>query len=120
MSDQVKLGDELFFGKAGCNQCHLSQNLTDSTFHNLGVGWDPETKSFADEGRYVVTKEDKDLGAFKTPSVREVTKRAPYMHDGSVATLREVVELYNNGGHPNGLDQPLTLARIAAPVDLSP
>jgi len=48
------------------------------------------------------------------------TKRAPCMHDGSVATLREVVELYNNGGHPNGLDQPLTLARIAAPVDLSP
>ncbi len=101
VSDQVKLGDELFFGKAGCNQCHLGQNLTDSRFHNLGVGWDPETESFADEGRYVVTKEDKDLGAFKTPSVREVTKRAPYMHDGSVATLREVLELYNDGGHPN-------------------
>ncbi|MFQ5790655.1 MAG: cytochrome-c peroxidase [Acidobacteriota bacterium] len=101
VSDQVKLGDELFFGKAGCNQCHLGQNFTDSLFHNLGVGWDPEAETFADDGRYLVTNEDKDRGAFKTPTVREVTKHAPYMHDGSIATLREVVEHYNKGGNPN-------------------
>jgi cytochrome c peroxidase len=101
VSDLVKKGDELFFGKAGCNQCHLGQNFTDSSFHNIGVGWDPETENFSDEGRYGVTKEEKDLGAFKTPTLREITKHAPYMHDGSLATLRETVEIYDDGGHPN-------------------
>lgn len=113
VSDQVKLGDELFFDKAGCNQCHLGYNFTDTLFHNLGVGWDPDTEEFADLGRYVVTEVDTDRGAFKTPTVREVSKRAPYMHDGSIVTLREVVELYNRGGEPNPyLDpkiQPLEL-----------
>ena len=60
-----------------------------------------DTEEFADLGRFEVTGEDVDRGAFKTPTVREVTKRAPYMHDGSVATLREVVELYNRGGEAN-------------------
>jgi len=101
VSDTVKKGDELFFGKAGCNQCHLGQNFTDSKFHNLGIGWNPKAKKFADEGRYVVTKEEADRGAFKTPTVRDVTKHAPYMHDGSIATLREVVEHYDKGGNPN-------------------
>jgi cytochrome c peroxidase len=101
VSDLVKKGDELFFGKAGCNQCHLGQNFTDSSFHNIGVGWDPATQTFADEGRYSVTKEEKDLGAFKTPTLREITKHAPYMHDGSLVTLRETVEIYDDGGHPN-------------------
>jgi cytochrome c peroxidase len=101
VSDQVKLGHELFFGKAVCNQCHLGDNFTDSDFHNLGVGWDPEKQEFADKGRYDATQDEADLGAFKTPTVREVTKHPPYMHDGSVATLREVVELYNRGGEPN-------------------
>lgn len=101
VSDAVKLGDRLFFDKAGCNQCHLGYNFTDSLFHNLGVGWNPDSQEFSDLGRYAVTNVDSDRGAFKTPTVREVTKRAPYMHDGSVATLREVVELYNRGGEPN-------------------
>lgn len=112
-SDQVKLGDELFFGKAQCNQCHLGQNFTDSTFHNLGIGWAPDAKTFADDGRFAVSGDDVDRGAFKTPTVRDVTKHAPYMHDGSVATLREVVEHYVKGGNPNPtLDpkiQPLEL-----------
>jgi cytochrome c peroxidase len=113
VSDQVKRGHELFFDKAGCNQCHLGSNFTDSTFHNLGVGWDPVAKTFADEGRFLVTTRETDRGAFKTPTLREVSKRAPYMHDGSMATLREVVELYNRGGEKNPyLDpkmQPLNL-----------
>ncbi len=112
-SDQVKLGDELFFGKAQCNQCHLGQNFTDSTFHNLGIGWTPDTETFADDGRFAVSEDDVDRGAFKTPTVRDVTKHAPYMHDGSIATLREVVEHYVKGGNPNpALDpkiQPLEL-----------
>lgn len=101
VSAEVKKGDELFFGKAGCNQCHLGQSLTDSLFHNLGIGWDPKAKKFADEGRYAVTKKKEDRGAFKTPGLREVTKHPPYMHDGSIPTLREVVEHYNKGGNKN-------------------
>jgi cytochrome c peroxidase len=101
VSAEVKLGHELFFGKAACNQCHLGSNFTDSTFHNLGVGWNPQTKTFADDGRYVVTKRLTDRGAFKTPTIRDATKRSPYMHDGSMATLRDVVEFYNRGGEKN-------------------
>jgi cytochrome c peroxidase len=99
VSEQVKLGHKLFFfGKAACNQCHLGNNFTDSSFHNLGVGFDAATGKFADQGRFDVTKAEADRGAFKTPTLRDVSKHAPYMHDGSHATLREVVEFYNRGG----------------------
>jgi cytochrome c peroxidase len=101
VSDEVKLGNDLFFGRARCNNCHLGQNFTDSDFHNLGVGWDPDTQTLNDDGRYAVTKEEKDRGAFKTPSLRDISKHAPFMHDGSFATLKEVVEHYNIGGTPN-------------------
>jgi cytochrome c peroxidase len=101
VSAAVKKGDELFFGKAACNQCHLGQNFTDNSFHNLGIGWNPKTRTFADEGRAKISKNKADLGAFKTPTLRDVSRRAPYMHDGSLATLRDVVEHYNKGGNPN-------------------
>lgn len=101
VSAQVKKGHELFFGKARCNQCHLGQNFTDSLFHNLGVGWDKKTKKFKDEGRVAISKKAEDTGAFKTPGLREVTKHAPYMHDGSMKTLRETVVHYNKGGIKN-------------------
>ncbi|MGH9238682.1 MAG: cytochrome-c peroxidase [Vicinamibacterales bacterium] len=101
VTEQVKLGHELFFGKAGCNQCHLGSNFSDSSFHNLGVGWDPAVQKFRDEGRFGVTKSKSDLGAFKTPTLREVTRHPPYMHDGSLATLRDVLDWYNRGGEQN-------------------
>lgn len=101
VSELAKRGHELFFGKAGCNQCHLGQNFTDSRFHTLGVGWDSTAGEFADQGRYGVTGAGEDRGAFKTPGLRDLTKRAPYMHDGSIATLREVIEFYKKGGIPN-------------------
>lgn len=101
VSNQVIKGHRLFFGNGFCNNCHLGQNLTDGKFHNLGVGWDPEAKKFSDEGRFAVTNVLADKGAFKTPSLRDVSKRAPYMHDGSMKTLREVVEFYSKGGKPN-------------------
>ena len=101
LSEDAKKGRTLFFGNGFCNNCHKGPNLTDSDFHNLGVGWDETTQTFADEGRYAVTKEDKDKGAFKTPSIRDVSKRAPYMHDGSMKTLEEVVKFYSKGGTPN-------------------
>lgn len=123
VSEMVKLGHELFNGKAGCAQCHLGNNFTDSQFHNLGIGWDAETQSFRDEGRWTVSqtlpeaqRRDGDRGAFKTPTLREVTKHAPYMHDGSIPTLRDVVVFYNEGAIKNPwLDpkiQPLGLTDV--------
>jgi cytochrome c peroxidase len=130
VSAQVKQGHDLFQGKANCAQCHLGNNFTDGLFHNLGIGWTAGTKTFKDEGRWVVSKHlgeegrAGDRGAFKTPTLREVTKHAPYMHDGSIATLREVVEFYNRGGEKNpwldGKVKPLNLtdAEIDAIVAL--
>lgn len=119
VSEDVKKGDRLFNGTAFCNNCHKGPNLTDSDFHNIGVGWDPETKKFADEGRYAVTKKEKHKGAFKTPSLRDVSKRAPYMHDGSIKTLSETVKIYSKGGLPNPhLDRKID-RRFAEQLDLT-
>jgi len=101
VSEQVKLGNEMFFGKAKCNQCHFGQNFTDNRFHNLGVGWDPATQEFADIGRFEISEAEEDKGAFKTPGLREVSKHPPFMHDGSMETLRETVVHYDIGGFEN-------------------
>lgn len=98
MSESAKRGRELFFGKADCTACHAGGNFTDELYHNLGVGMDAETP---DLGRYEVTGEEQDRGAFKTPTLRNVALTAPYMHDGSQQTLEEVVDWYDQGGHPN-------------------
>ena len=101
LTEEEILGNDLFFGDANCSNCHSGPHFTDSQYHNIGVGWDPETQTFADEGRYAVTGEDVDRGAFKTPGLREVHLRAPYMHDGSLATLRDVVVHYSEGEFQN-------------------
>jgi cytochrome c peroxidase len=112
MNDAEKRGWELFRGKAKCTLCHAGQTFSDSDFHNIGVGMRSKTP---DLGRYDVTKDDKDRGAFKTPGLRDVSKTAPYMHDGSLATLEDVVKLYNEGGEPNKwLDPKIT------PLGLTP
>ncbi|MEX0939538.1 MAG: cytochrome c peroxidase [Pirellulales bacterium] len=99
ISDSAKRGRNLFFSdRAGCTACHVGANLTDEKYHNLGVGMDKESP---DLGRYELTKNEADRGAFKTPTIRNVTLSAPYMHDGSQATLEDVVEWYDQGGHPN-------------------
>lgn len=99
MNHSARRGRELFFGqKAGCTACHVGANFTDEKYHNLGVGMDAKEP---DLGRYVVTKDEKDKGAFKTPTIRNVALTAPYMHDGSQQTLEEVVEWYDKGGHFN-------------------
>jgi cytochrome c peroxidase len=99
MSDSARRGRELFFGnRGGCTACHVGANFTDEKYHNLGVGLD---KPQLDLGRYVVTQNDKERGAFKTPTVRNAALTAPYMHDGSHKTLEDVVEFYNQGGLPN-------------------
>ena len=98
ISDSAKRGRELFFGKANCTACHVGANFTDEKYHNLGVGMDAAKP---DLGRYEITKNATDRGAFKTPTIRNVAQTAPYMHDGSQKTLEEVVEWYDKGGHPN-------------------
>ncbi len=115
VSADVRKGHDLFFGKARCNTCHVPPNFTDSSFHNVGVGWDRKAKKFRDEGRAAVTKAEADKGAFKTPTLRECMSHPPYMHDGSVKTLAEVVDLYDRGGEKNpNLDPKI------APLGLKP
>ncbi|MCB9922887.1 MAG: c-type cytochrome [Planctomycetaceae bacterium] len=99
MSESAKRGREVFFtAKGSCTACHVGANLADEKYHNLGIGMDQEEP---DLGRFAVTKDDKDRGAFKTPTVRNIGLTAPYMHDGSLKTLEEIVEWYAKGGHPN-------------------
>jgi cytochrome c peroxidase len=108
VSPEARRGMELFFGRAQCAQCHLGPAFSDAQFHNLGVGWrrpetavEPLIEGFADKGRYEVTGDEKDVGAFKTPTLRDCSKRAPYMHDGSMPTLEEAVLHYWRGGFSN-------------------
>lgn len=98
LSDSAARGLELFEGKALCTRCHTGFNLSDGLFHNLGVGMN---RKDPDLGRYLVTGKEKDKGAFKTPTLRDVSRTAPYMHDGSMKTLEEVVDLYDRGGEAN-------------------
>jgi cytochrome c peroxidase len=99
LDDSARRGGELFFAdKSGCTACHVGANFTDEKYHNIGVGM---AAAEPDLGRFMVTKDEKERGAFKTPTVRNVSLTAPYMHDGSQKTLEEVVEWYNKGGHPN-------------------
>ncbi|MEW6776118.1 MAG: cytochrome-c peroxidase [Bdellovibrionota bacterium] len=98
VSESVKRGLQVFNGKARCITCHAGFNFTDERFHNLGVGMDKEKP---DLGRYDVTKQDADKGAFKTPGLRNLKSRAPYMHDGSEKTLETVVDFYDKGGLKN-------------------
>lgn len=108
-ADAVK-GMELFFGEKGdCFHCHNGFNFTDNTFHNTSL-----EPGFSDEGRYLITGFTTDRGKFKTPTLRNVELTPPYMHNGSVRTLREVVVHYNSGGkgNPNAdiLMRPLGLS----------
>jgi cytochrome c peroxidase len=99
MSESAVRGMELFKGKARCILCHNGPNFTDNQFHNLGVPQEGLLKE--DLGRFVVTRMDRDKGAFKTPTLRSITETAPYMHDGVFKTLEEVIEFYDKGGGAN-------------------
>ena len=106
MSDAARRGLVLFRGKARCASCHAGPLLTDEQFHNTGIAW--RAGKLTDEGRARVTHVAADRGAFKTPTLREIARTAPYMHDGSVKTLEAVVDFYDRGGVPNpGLDRQL-------------
>jgi len=143
MSDAQKRGWELFKGKARCIECHKyspqSPFFTDFEFHNTGVGisdagLDELLRSFAAAakdksgtalahsadfsklGRFAVSLRQADIATFKTPTLRDLELTSPYMHDGSLRTLIDVVQFYNRGGNPNRyLDkrmQPLQLSDV--------
>ena len=105
LSADEQRGMRLFRGKANCTACHIGPNFSDERFHNTGIAWKGGSAAvggaFSDSGRVVVSGNEVDLGAFKTPTLREVARTAPYMHDGSLATLEEVVEYYDRGGNHN-------------------
>ena len=110
-TDVEKLGYEIFVGRGSCINCHdifhKSVNplgggiatFTDSRFHNLGVGY--ANGVMKDTGRFEITMDPVDWGAFRTPTLRNVALTAPYMHDGSLATLEDVIDFYDLGGVPN-------------------
>jgi len=103
-----QLGLTVFRGKGNCTACHVGPNFSDERTHNTGVAWQPSSRTFLDLGRFEVTDRDADRGAFKTPTLREIARSPPYMHDGSLATLEEVVTFYEQGGRSNPyLDQEI-------------
>ena len=110
LSSEAIKGGKLFYGKAACVQCHSGVLLTDYGFANNGTA----IVDSSDYGRELLTNESGDRYVFKTPSLRSVQATAPYMHDGSVSTLADVVEQYNTGG----ANHSYTDSRIE-PLDLS-
>jgi len=133
LSESARRGWMLWNGKARCNTCHpfapSTPNFSDNKFHNIGVAargrdfsalarraagvtelqelaFDP---NFSELGRFIATKQPKDIGAFKSPGLRDIALTAPYMHDGSEPTLLSVVDFYDKGGEPNAyLDGAIT------------
>lgn len=99
MDETALRGMALFKGKARCILCHNGPNFTDNQFHNLGV---PQVGPMKEDlGRFYVTRQEKDKGAFKTQTLRSITATAPYMHDGAFKTLEEVVDFLDQGGGQN-------------------
>jgi len=98
LSEAAQRGWTVFDQKAQCSRCHSGMLLTDQQYHNVGIGMDAAEP---DLGRFTVTKNDMDRGAFKTPTLLDISKSAPYFHNGSVATLEEAVDLMLGGGLDN-------------------
>ncbi|SFL12026.1 cytochrome c peroxidase [Pseudovibrio ascidiaceicola] len=142
LSDQQKRGMELFTGKAGCSTCHDGALISNQKYYNLGVpaydGWEDDElaqitfrfelyakgsteekyrKWKDDPGLYFVTKQNADLGKFRVPSLRYTKYTAPYMHNGMLETLEDVVEFYNQGGGTN--DWAATKTDLIKPLGLT-
>lgn len=99
MTEAARRGEQLFFGnRAWCSGCHNGVNFTDEGFHNIGIGLQSPSP---DLGRHRITGRDEDWAAFKTPTIRGAVHTAPYMHEGSMATLDDVVDWYVHAGRAN-------------------
>ena len=130
LSARQRVGLDLFLGKAGCAACHNGPTLEDGKFHRLGVPEDLEAKDDPrvlatarfvgkvsgfpdyrtlreDPGRFLVTKDPADWKAFATPPLREVAATAPYMHNGALGTLQEVIDFYDRGGGDDPKKSPM-------------
>jgi len=136
LSDAAQKGLEIFIGKGRCGECHYGVNLSDDSFHALNVPENPNHQTDAriattrryvakifhydeyrtlteDPGRYLITKDKKDWKAFRTPTLREIAKTAPYMHNGIFQTLDEVIDFFDRGGGKgNTVLKPLGLSNI--------
>ncbi|MEM9631155.1 MAG: cytochrome c peroxidase [Pseudomonadota bacterium] len=142
LDDAQKRGLELFTGKAGCSQCHNGALLTNEKYYNLGVppydGWETDElaqitfryelyakgsteemyRSYKDDpGVYFRAKDKEHLGKFRVPSLRYTKYTAPYMHNGMIATLEDVVEFYNQGGGENQFAK--TKSELIKPLGLN-
>jgi cytochrome c peroxidase len=103
LSTEEQAGLRIFQGKANCVACHAGPNLTDEKLHNTGVAW---------RGKWTDTGAGN--GEFKTPTLRDVDRTGPYMHDGSIGTIEEIVDYYDRGGNRNpGLDSELRPLRLS-------
>ncbi|MGN6545681.1 MAG: cytochrome-c peroxidase [Aureliella sp.] len=112
LSDEAQAGMKLFFGKANCSACHNGPHFSDGAFHNIGVG--TSAKEF-DQGRRKISGIEGDHGSFRTPTLREIARTAPYMHDGSLKTLEEVIDYYDKGGEANRyLDEEIFPLKLSA------
>jgi cytochrome c peroxidase len=133
LTPEARQGYALFVGKGKCADCHFGVSLADDKFHALHVPENPEqqndpriaaTRRFVakvyhfegyrtlaeDPGRYLITKEEKDWKAFRTPTLREIAQTEPYMHNGIFATLDEVIDFFDaGGGKGNAVLKPLSL-----------
>jgi cytochrome c peroxidase len=105
LTPEQEAGFRLFRGKANCVACHIGPNFSDERLHNTGVAWR--------DGQY--TDSGAGQGSFKTPTLREISRTAPYMHDGSLATLDEVIAYYDRGGNQSAaLDPEIRPLRLTA------
>jgi cytochrome c peroxidase len=106
LSVEEQHGLHVFRGKGNCVACHMGPNFTDEQLHNTGIAW--RLERFTDEGA--------GRGRFKTPTLREISRTAPYMHDGSLQTLQQVVDYYDKGGNNNpNLDAEIRPLHLTAP-----
>ena len=106
-----RAGMWFFESRGGCWRCHTEPNFSDEDFHNTGVG---VTDGVAEPGREAITGDAANRGQFKTPTLRGLTETAPYFHDGSAATLADVVEFYRKGAGAN----PALSPRLA-PIEMT-
>lgn len=114
-SEAAKRGQRIFNVKGRCFDCHFGPDFTGDEFKNIGLF---NGKDLNDSGRYVISRDPADIGAFKVPGLRNIAITAPYMHNGMFNTLKEVIDYYNEPDKvvPNAINRDTSMAR---PLHLS-
>jgi cytochrome c peroxidase len=111
VSKQAKMGFELF-NTLQCNECHTPPAFTNYHFFNNG-----SRKDYADPGRFRISADSSDIGAFKVPTLRNIALTAPYMHNGSFSNLNQVLDHYLSGGHGHFNQDPRIIKRSVSEND---